>query len=1554
MARGLIGKNEESDQEEKLSSLHSSGVSAAQSNSSKFYVEREKKIKNYIDELMRGSTIMRKSNKSNSGRPSRLKDIDVQKNESKVEGELSSLQDYSEDEEDWRGGGGGESKMVKKSDPEFLKIRENMKKRAELLEEKRQKRENRGKYDLSNFDDGQQQFDDNEPFDQFESSGQYSAFSKVKKSTGGLKLPLTQKLGVSEFSSAEKSQSPYGKFESTMKSNQRSRGGLGQRSGDSGFPIQEKLSRLYEESEQGLDKSSRNQTKRSNNLRSQNWMGGRNQSNLGHSDGLSDSEIPENFNDIRYKEQTSRSQSRLEDRLKATKSSRFGGDDADLGPPGQSDLNNLDAASGDQDFSRKSIIDMSREERASVLKSDIEESLKLVDRSKDLIESDDYEVGQLYPYSPEMDNTERSRTQGVVENPEYSESLQGPHTDFGGSSISKGRLQMSRDLAKRSRKNNPISPSGFNQLFVQDPISEIEEELKSSPNLEDGTLAESGRQNNISQSRDLEESRREAAGLPSSYLNRRRLNSKRRLQASRSRTSSRKQNVIINSQKSILKNFIIQSPKYENEDNKSSKDEKTQSQTNEPQTSRTANNNSKDIEVEETGIQDLQRKLVVEKQEEEDYPAYPSNLLNDRRRMRRFHENLKTEQSTEGIELDSINPVIQETYKTETHRQGSTIQQQPETHRRGFEQQSSEKKPPKKRTYLAPPSPRYAQSTSNKSSKNALSSNRGSQLEADSHLLSYKKYPAQSQGRRSQASQEAFYDNLVDSMNIIQQQFSSNLSKSKNSRKEQYGAEQSDPRSQIGALPNSDPHSGVKIDSTYRGHHNEPESTQRDIPHPNRAERSPEGLGKPNTSSLMVDGLLRPSDTPFDANLEEGMFSSRNNTSRRSIPRGIPKATPTNTSSRHELSTDALSIDPNGAIDQAQLDIVLKKFYSILTRPAENGIQKRSLETILYLINFYQNYIKKLKIEKIENFEVLRKKEEKIASLGNKSSELETDLQFWKRKAEELETKLERTRIEGREVEQRYNESIQKYKQMVDETSQGYTNAKENELTLSEKLSNLKIEYEALLTENIEAKGDAAKYKGMLKGLMEENDRLNIEINSVRGRTEMLFREKELLQNKVLDLELGQKELHIVKSELQTYKEVNQKLKGSVEDLINEVCKWKLQVKELESKNKYLDEMNMMYKYQQKADLGKFADTVPGGALGMGGGVGGVPMQVGGSSRPIVGELGGFGKAFDQTGDRRVGGQGGGQYVTIGGNLGQNRVDDMLPPPLPIDKSPGLARMTGNGTGFPERPIDNRDTIQMEKEFMKSASEQGIDLKDNKLLEKFKNQYIEIEKSYQQKKASLEFGGRINHSPAPPIPHYPSSTQEYPSKMNPGDNQSTQNPYLQGTPQETSESFRRRNHPSYQSAGREMLTDGFNEPESTQKKLRGSRNLKMRSSQNQAERYGSRAKKRDEGYDLISNQLKGEQSTSKKMRRPQDLMNFPAHYNVEKNKGNIQRIDKELSEFQEKKKMLECQICKLPMRPKSLKVSNLVLRFFPYLFFFSSFFVLLGETQQLDEFYVFL
>lgn len=87
--------------------------------------------------------------------------------------------------------------------------------------------------------------------------------------------------------------------------------------------------------------------------------------------------------------------------------------------------------------------------------------------------------------------------------------------------------------------------------------------------------------------------------------------------------------------------------------------------------------------------------------------------------------------------------------------------------------------------------------------------------------------------------------------------------------------------------------------------------------------------------------------------------------------------------------------------------------------------------------------------------------------------------------------------------------------------------------------------------------------------------------------------------------------------------------------------------------------------------------------------------------------------------------------------------------------------------------------------------------------------------------------------------------------------------------------------------------------------------------------HGFQAKQAQGQFDLISNKPKysnDNDNDNAQKRSPKDLMNFPAHKVVEMNKNNIQMLDKQLSEFQEKKKIIESKLCRMPSRPKKMAV----------------------------------
>ena len=150
---------------------------------------------------------------------------------------------------------------------------------------------------------------------------------------------------------------------------------------------------------------------------------------------------------------------------------------------------------------------------------------------------------------------------------------------------------------------------------------------------------------------------------------------------------------------------------------------------------------------------------------------------------------------------------------------------------------------------------------------------------------------------------------------------------------------------------------------------------------------------------------------------------------------------------------------------------------------------------------------------------------------------------------------------------------------MVDDTCHNYTQAKENEIGIIEKMATLKVELDFASKENTNLKAEMEEVKTKAKEIFYDNDRLQQEVERVKNHLKLMEREKDVFKRRSEEVENHKHaEEQILKQELSNVERMKNKLEDGTKELINEVCSFKMENKELKSKVEYLEQMNTLLK----------------------------------------------------------------------------------------------------------------------------------------------------------------------------------------------------------------------------------------------------------------------------------------------------------------------------------------------------------------------------------------
>ena len=277
--------------------------------------------------------------------------------------------------------------------------------------------------------------------------------------------------------------------------------------------------------------------------------------------------------------------------------------------------------------------------------------------------------------------------------------------------------------------------------------------------------------------------------------------------------------------------------------------------------------------------------------------------------------------------------------------------------------------------------------------------------------------------------------------------------------------------------------------------------------------------------------------------------------------------------------------------ERKSISEVLEKFYKILME-GEDGMEIEKFEVVLYLINFYQNFIKNLQHEtdmEHKEKQLMEQQLQKLANqpdftdeifeLKNTNQMLKEEVLYQKKKIAILEDDISKKSKDILSITDEHNQVIQKYKAMVDDTCHNYTQAKENEIGIIEKMATLKVELDFSSKENMTLKTEMEEVKNKAKEIFYDNDRLQQELERIKNHMQLMEREKDVFKRRSEEVENHKNaEEQILRQELSNIERMKNKLENGTKELINEVCTFKMENKELQSKVEYLEQMNTLLK----------------------------------------------------------------------------------------------------------------------------------------------------------------------------------------------------------------------------------------------------------------------------------------------------------------------------------------------------------------------------------------
>ena len=242
--------------------------------------------------------------------------------------------------------------------------------------------------------------------------------------------------------------------------------------------------------------------------------------------------------------------------------------------------------------------------------------------------------------------------------------------------------------------------------------------------------------------------------------------------------------------------------------------------------------------------------------------------------------------------------------------------------------------------------------------------------------------------------------------------------------------------------------------------------------------------------------------------------------------------------------------------DDVSIDGILKKLYNIIMKESNPS----EIEVIVQLIRFYQDYIKKLQTD-IERLE----KEKSFNDQYRKDTEYQISLYKQQMVNQDRDNRDNDMSID---MKSRYESMIQQYKSMIDTLYKDIDQYKNNEISLLDRYSKMKVDHDAIMDDMNRMKRDMIEKDMKNKESSVEVDRLNTIYSNISHKYTLLLKDYDILNTKYNTLDYKYNNIMSNSSnnvhEIDLLKNNNNMLKKSTEQLIDEVCKYKYIIKQIE------------------------------------------------------------------------------------------------------------------------------------------------------------------------------------------------------------------------------------------------------------------------------------------------------------------------------------------------------------------------------------------------------
>lgn len=263
--------------------------------------------------------------------------------------------------------------------------------------------------------------------------------------------------------------------------------------------------------------------------------------------------------------------------------------------------------------------------------------------------------------------------------------------------------------------------------------------------------------------------------------------------------------------------------------------------------------------------------------------------------------------------------------------------------------------------------------------------------------------------------------------------------------------------------------------------------------------------------------------------------------------------------------------------EDSELTSLIARFYHLMM-DEKNRLSRDKADIIIDLVGFYQEYILNLREEaKVAvhsadiKLAVSKDERERNLEMQREINNLRIELKdahedkleaFKKMKAIDFVKRKNEERV--REIEQKYEDNIEKFKDLLRNVNEEFLNARKHEIQITDRLNVLKREYDQLYHENMGLKTDITNLDFKDKERQFEVERVLADLRNQVVRNEALLRERDVFSQRIMQYQERMAELESAQIEIENYRAKSTELNRNVESLRAEIRNKDLAVMDLQ------------------------------------------------------------------------------------------------------------------------------------------------------------------------------------------------------------------------------------------------------------------------------------------------------------------------------------------------------------------------------------------------------